>query len=65
YGVDVRIRGIRPEARGFVRWLATRRGAVRMVPAFSAAILYQAYGRKAGNPRAGTVWDNTDPREAR
>jgi 2-polyprenyl-6-hydroxyphenyl methylase/3-demethylubiquinone-9 3-methyltransferase len=46
HGVDLTVRGIRPSLRDSARWLVTRRGAVRMVPAFSAAVLYQGWGVK-------------------
>ncbi|MGH3715701.1 MAG: bifunctional 2-polyprenyl-6-hydroxyphenol methylase/3-demethylubiquinol 3-O-methyltransferase UbiG [Micromonosporaceae bacterium] len=46
HGVAMSVRGIRPQARGFARWLVRRDGAVPMVPTFSTAILYQGSGRK-------------------
>ena len=46
HGVMIQVRGVRPHLRQFVRWLVTRRGAVEIVPTFSTAVLYQAYGRK-------------------
>jgi len=46
HGVDLRLRGIRPSMRDLVRWLRTRRGAVRMVPAPTTAVLFQAVGRR-------------------
>jgi 2-polyprenyl-6-hydroxyphenyl methylase/3-demethylubiquinone-9 3-methyltransferase len=46
HGVALRVRGIRPAASGLLRWLATRRGSVRMVPVRSTAVLYQAWGIK-------------------
>ena len=45
-GVRLTVRGIRPAAGGFLRWLVTRRGPVRMVPTWSTAVLYQGYGTK-------------------
>lgn len=44
HGITMAVRGLRPRAPQIVRWLATRRGAVTMVPTRSAAILYQATG---------------------
>lgn len=44
HGVTVRVRGARPALPGMLRWLLTRRGQVRIVPTFSAAVLYQARG---------------------
>jgi len=46
HGVDLRLRGIRPSMRDLLRWLRTRRGAVRMVPAPTTAVLFQAVGRR-------------------
>jgi 2-polyprenyl-6-hydroxyphenyl methylase/3-demethylubiquinone-9 3-methyltransferase len=52
HGVALRIRGIRPTMTGLLRWLAlphrpsARRPLGRMVPTFSAAVLYQGRGRK-------------------
>ena len=43
HGVDLKIRGIRPQA-GIVRWLFTRRGEVDIVPSRSVAIMYQGQG---------------------
>jgi 2-polyprenyl-6-hydroxyphenyl methylase/3-demethylubiquinone-9 3-methyltransferase len=55
HGVAVRVRGIRPAAARFVRWLVTRRGTVPMVPTWSTAVLYQAWGDKTeiGSDEAG------------
>src|SRR5690606_4876475 len=44
YGVDLRVRGIRPAAWPMLRWLFTRRGEVPIVPTWSTAVLYQAWG---------------------
>jgi 2-polyprenyl-6-hydroxyphenyl methylase/3-demethylubiquinone-9 3-methyltransferase len=41
YGLRPAVRGIRPAAGQLLRFLATRRGAVRLVPTRSTAILYQ------------------------
>lgn len=46
HGVDVALWGIRPSVTDFVRWLAGRRAAVRMVPAPTTAVLFQAVGRR-------------------
>lgn len=46
HGVDLRLRGIRPSVRDLLRWLRTRRGVVRMVPAPTTAVLFQAVGRR-------------------
>ncbi len=47
HGVRLAVRGLRPSAVELARWLATRRGAVTMVPTWSTAVLYQARGVKA------------------
>jgi 2-polyprenyl-6-hydroxyphenyl methylase/3-demethylubiquinone-9 3-methyltransferase len=46
HGVIIKVRGIRPAVSDLLRWLVTRRGEVRFVPAFSPAVLYQAWGVK-------------------
>lgn len=43
---EVRLRGLRPAATDYVRFLADRRRRVRMVPTRSLAGLYQGIGRK-------------------
>ncbi|MFB9239965.1 methyltransferase domain-containing protein [Plantactinospora siamensis] len=59
HGVPVRVRGVRPQALGMLRWLVRRalpggmagRSAVappRIVPTWSAAVLYQGRGVKGG-----------------
>jgi 2-polyprenyl-6-hydroxyphenyl methylase/3-demethylubiquinone-9 3-methyltransferase len=60
HGVRLRIRGVRPELPGTVRWLARQalprlgrrpapgRRAPRIVPTFSSAVLYQGRGVKDG-----------------
>jgi 2-polyprenyl-6-hydroxyphenyl methylase / 3-demethylubiquinone-9 3-methyltransferase len=48
HGVNLKVRGIRPAASQLVRWLITRRGTVRIVPARSTAVLYQGWGLKEG-----------------
>ncbi len=45
-GVTVAVRGLRPRIGHLLRWLVTRRGPVDLVPTWSAAVLYQAYGVK-------------------
>jgi 2-polyprenyl-6-hydroxyphenyl methylase/3-demethylubiquinone-9 3-methyltransferase len=46
HGVALRVRGIRPAAGGMLRWLLRHRGAVRIVPTRSTALLYQGWGVK-------------------
>ena len=46
HGVRLAVRGLRPAALDLARWLATRRGAVAMVPTWSTAVLYQGRGVK-------------------
>jgi 2-polyprenyl-6-hydroxyphenyl methylase/3-demethylubiquinone-9 3-methyltransferase len=48
HGVKLQIRGIRPAAAQLLRWLATRRGDVRIVPTRSTSALYQGWGVKEG-----------------
>lgn len=45
HGVRLRVRGLRPNAAGMVRWLTGRTGG-RIVPTRSTAVLYQGAGRK-------------------
>jgi 2-polyprenyl-6-hydroxyphenyl methylase/3-demethylubiquinone-9 3-methyltransferase len=45
-GVRLTVRGLRPAAAPLLRWLVLRRGAVRMVPVRSTAMLYQGWGVK-------------------
>lgn len=47
-GVTMHVRGIRPSMPQMVRWLAVRRGDVRIMPTRSAAVLYQAWGIRSG-----------------
>jgi 2-polyprenyl-6-hydroxyphenyl methylase / 3-demethylubiquinone-9 3-methyltransferase len=57
-GVPLTLRGIRPSASGMLRWLVRRQPEVRMVPTWSTAVLFQAYGEKsggAGAARPGTA----------
>lgn len=51
HGVTLTVRGLRPAAGQLVRWLVARRGEVAMVPSASTAVLYQAWGTKAGPGR--------------
>jgi 2-polyprenyl-6-hydroxyphenyl methylase / 3-demethylubiquinone-9 3-methyltransferase len=44
HGVDLRVRGVRPALWRMSRWLMTRRGEVPIVPTWSRAVLYQAWG---------------------
>lgn len=57
HGVALRMRGIRPSAVGFLRWLRGRRGgngvAVAMVPTASTAVVFQATGRRGRAEPAG------------
>ncbi|HEY2949915.1 MAG TPA: methyltransferase domain-containing protein [Micromonosporaceae bacterium] len=48
HGVTLSVRGVRPTAWGTVRWLVARRGAARIVPTWSTAVLYQGRGEKGG-----------------
>jgi 2-polyprenyl-6-hydroxyphenyl methylase/3-demethylubiquinone-9 3-methyltransferase len=48
HGVELKVRGVRPEVGGLLRWLATRRGEVAIVPSRSRAVLYQGRGVKHG-----------------
>jgi 2-polyprenyl-6-hydroxyphenyl methylase/3-demethylubiquinone-9 3-methyltransferase len=45
-GVTLTLRGIRPAAGGMLKWLTRRDPEVRMVPTWSTAVLFQAYGNK-------------------
>jgi 2-polyprenyl-6-hydroxyphenyl methylase/3-demethylubiquinone-9 3-methyltransferase len=47
YGIDMKVYGLRPRLGQMMRWLATRRGDVAMVPARSTAMLYQGIGIRA------------------
>lgn len=46
HGVPLALRGVRPSVTDLAAWYARRRTAVRMVPTFSTAMLFQGYGRK-------------------
>lgn len=47
HGVRLEVRGLRPSAPQYLRFVATRRGRVRMVATRSTAALYQGVGRRA------------------
>jgi 2-polyprenyl-6-hydroxyphenyl methylase/3-demethylubiquinone-9 3-methyltransferase len=51
-GVPLTLRGLRPSLSGMLWWLARREPEVRMVPTWSTAVLFQAYGDKADGARA-------------
>jgi 2-polyprenyl-6-hydroxyphenyl methylase/3-demethylubiquinone-9 3-methyltransferase len=57
HGVRLRVRGIRPTVWGMARWLVAGRGAARIVPTWSSAVLYQGLGVRqddgAGSPGEG------------
>jgi len=63
-GVPLTLRGIRPSASGMLRWLARREPEVRMVPTWSTAVLFQAYGDKTLD-EAGGGTSRVDPRGGR
>lgn len=46
YGVRLKVRGLRPDPLGYLRWLLGRAPDVRMVPVRSTAGVFQAYGVK-------------------
>jgi len=46
-GVRLSLRGLRPALPDLVSWLAGRRPAVRMVPSWTTAVLFQGVGVKA------------------
>ena len=46
YGVDLRLRGIRPSVLDMLLWRAGRRSAVRMVRVPTTAVLFQGAGRR-------------------
>jgi 2-polyprenyl-6-hydroxyphenyl methylase/3-demethylubiquinone-9 3-methyltransferase len=46
HGVRLRVRGVRPAMLRWMRWMLTGHGEVPIVPTFSAAVLYQAWGVK-------------------
>jgi len=48
HGVPIRLRGLRPSARGVLAWRFGRAERVRMVPTFSTSVLFQGRGVKAG-----------------
>ncbi|WP_424186936.1 methyltransferase domain-containing protein [Actinokineospora sp. G85] len=47
HGVRLALRGTRPSVVDLARWLAGRQERVRMVPAPTTAVLFQAIGRKS------------------
>jgi 2-polyprenyl-6-hydroxyphenyl methylase/3-demethylubiquinone-9 3-methyltransferase len=55
HGIALQIRGVRPTVTGLLRWLVLRRRSDRplgrIVPSFSAAVLYQGRGRKGEDGR--------------
>ncbi|MEV4503512.1 bifunctional 2-polyprenyl-6-hydroxyphenol methylase/3-demethylubiquinol 3-O-methyltransferase UbiG [Streptomyces klenkii] len=46
HGVELRLLGLRPRFRDFIRYLAGRREEVRMVPVTSTSVLYLGVGTK-------------------
>lgn len=46
HGVHLEMRGIRPDMRDYLLWWLGRRPEVRLRPAFTSAVLFQAVGRK-------------------
>lgn len=48
HGVDLTLRGIRPSVVDGALWALGRRPAVRMLPVGTTAVLFQAWGRRAG-----------------
>jgi 2-polyprenyl-6-hydroxyphenyl methylase/3-demethylubiquinone-9 3-methyltransferase len=48
HGVRITVRGLRPAVVATMRWLATRKGEIPIVPTWSKAVLYQGLGRKNG-----------------
>ncbi|HYN96041.1 MAG TPA: methyltransferase domain-containing protein [Pilimelia sp.] len=46
HGVPLAVRGARPTVWGTARWLVARRGAARIVPTWTTAVLYQGRGVK-------------------
>jgi len=53
HGVRLVVRGVRPGVWGTLRWLVTRRGAARIRPIRSDAVLYQGRGVKVGRGADG------------
>ena len=47
HGVALRMRGIRPSVRDTASWVLGRRAEVGMVPTWTTAVLFQAWGTKA------------------
>jgi 2-polyprenyl-6-hydroxyphenyl methylase/3-demethylubiquinone-9 3-methyltransferase len=48
HGIQLRVRGVRPTIWGTLGWVCTRRVAARIVPTWTAAVLYQGVGVKDG-----------------
>ncbi|GAA0535814.1 ubiquinone biosynthesis O-methyltransferase [Saccharopolyspora subtropica] len=48
HGVKLAMWGLRPSGRDLAAWALRRRAAVRMVPVFTTAVLFQGIGRKGG-----------------
>jgi 2-polyprenyl-6-hydroxyphenyl methylase/3-demethylubiquinone-9 3-methyltransferase len=46
HGVALEVRGVRPSWLDLMAWAAGRRNRVRMVPTFTSAVLFQAWGTK-------------------
>ncbi|HWH00927.1 MAG TPA: methyltransferase domain-containing protein [Pilimelia sp.] len=55
HGVALAVRGVRPTVWGTLRWLVLRRGAARIRPTWTTAVLYQGRGVKhdGRSPSAG------------
>jgi 2-polyprenyl-6-hydroxyphenyl methylase / 3-demethylubiquinone-9 3-methyltransferase len=50
HGVNLEVRGVRPEVTGLARWLFDRRHDAKIVPTWTTAILFQARGVKGRSP---------------
>jgi 2-polyprenyl-6-hydroxyphenyl methylase/3-demethylubiquinone-9 3-methyltransferase len=48
-GVTLSLRGLLPHPLQYARWMLRRRGAVRMIPVRSTAVLFQGLGIKEAN----------------
>ena len=51
HGVTLATRGLRPRIGAMFRWIVTSRGAVKMVPTRSTAVVYQGIGVKEPRDR--------------
>jgi 2-polyprenyl-6-hydroxyphenyl methylase / 3-demethylubiquinone-9 3-methyltransferase len=49
HGIEMKVRGLRPRVGQLVRFLATGRGDVAMVPVWTTAVLYQGVGRRSAS----------------